>query len=141
MSYTTKRESTSFWDDGATVITELIGQTVDKATQSGDTLTFEIGDQTVTFLHEQDCCETVIIQQIDGDLEDLVGSPLTMAEVVTESGTGDPPNAKYDWGEYTPDSWTWTFCKFATVRGYVTVRWIGESNGYYSEIVTMVKES
>jgi hypothetical protein len=77
-----------------------------------------------TFNHSQDCCETVSILDVIGDVADLLGSPLVLAEEVSSEGTLPPERA---------DSYTWTFYRFATVKGTVTVRWFGESNGYYSE--------
>jgi len=74
--------------------------------------------------HRQDCCESVYIEDIIGDLDDLVGSTVTMAEEVMETG---------EVGSW--DTYTWTFYKFATAKGYVTIRWYGTSNGYYSESV------
>lgn len=62
-----------------------------------------------------------------GDISDLIGAPIARAEVVESEG-GDPAP------EY-PDSWTWTFYKLATIKGEVVMRWLGESNGYYSESV------
>lgn len=56
--------------------------------------------------------------------------PLAMAEEV--SSTSGPEGWQAD--EYE-DSYTWTFYKLATVKGYVTIRWYGSSNGYYSESV------
>lgn len=78
--------------------------------------------------HEQDCCESVALDDVCGDLSDLVGVPLLLAEEVSN----DPPKVERD---YEPESETWTFYKFSTVKGDVTLRWYGESNGYYSESV------
>jgi hypothetical protein len=81
--------------------------------------------------HEQDCCEDVKIEDIIGELSDLVGSPILMAEEVTSENENPEgvPSKEYQ------DSYTWTFYKLATIKGYVTIRWYGESNGYYSESV------
>ena len=83
--------------------------------------------------HQQDCCEGVYVEDINGDIEDLVNFPILQAE---ESTSNDIIDGKPEY----PDSFTWTFYKLATVKGYVTIRWLGESNGYYSESVDFVKE-
>lgn len=78
--------------------------------------------------HEHDCCESVTIEDINGDLDDLIGYPLLQAE---ESNS--------DASASNGESATWTFYKMATKKGYVTIRWYGESNGYYSESATFDK--
>lgn len=87
-----------------------------------DTLILDNAANKYKFYHDQSCCEDVYIEDIVGNLDDLVGSPITMAECVTNS-----PTTKKTGGDEQ-----WSFLKLATVKGYVTVRWYGESNGDYS---------
>lgn len=110
------------------VLEFLIGEVAKSVYQrNDDEMYFELENgKTYRFYHEQDCCESVYIEDIVGDLSDLIGAPVLQAEEVTESGNDDE-----GWGE----SITWTFYKFATIKGSVTVRWYGSSNGYYSETV------
>ena len=112
----------------------LLGKTILKIRKpepADDELTFIFTDGTmVKFCHQQDCCERVYIEDVCGDLGDLVGVPLILAEEVVSH---DPPEGSPR--DYHPDSETWTFYKFSTIKGSVTIRWFGESNGYYSESV------
>jgi hypothetical protein len=92
-------------------------------------VTFTCSDGSVLeFYHSQDCCESVVIEDVTGDINDLLNSPIIMASEET---------SRYEGDGYT-DSGTWTFYKFATIKGYVTIRWLGTSNGYYSETVDYV---
>jgi|SRR5215469_4189302 len=86
-----------------------------------------------TFYHDQDCCEDVYIADITGELGDLVGTVLTFADIST-SNEAQPHQETDEWTE----SFTWTFYKFATIKGWVDVRWFGTSNGYYSEGVDLM---
>jgi hypothetical protein len=114
-------------------LNELLGKVIDKIIVSDDNceIRFYCSDGTEYLMyHSQDCCESVSIEEIIGDITHLVGAPIIMAE---ESTNSDNPKGNSD------ESFTWTFYKFATIKGYVTIRWYGESNGYYSESVDFKK--
>jgi hypothetical protein len=109
---------------------DLLGRTLYRAEADDAELTLYLSDTNyVRFSHHQDCCEHVYIEDICGDLDDLIGSPLLEAEEVSDYHAG--PLGEYE------ESYTWTFYKFATRKGFVTVRWYGSSNGYYSESVSV----
>lgn len=101
-----------------------------------DELIFETADgERYKMFHYSDCCESVDIDDIAGDLKDLLNSPILLAEEVTSDVNPEGVVKKYQ------DSFTWTFYKLATINGSVTIRWYGESNGYYSESVSFEKIS
>ena len=95
----------------------------------------EVGSDLVVFVcedgkqfkmyHDQDCCESVQVEDVCGDIAHLIGQTVLSAE---ESSNNDDPPA-------FSESHTWTFYRIATNRGMVVIRWLGESNGYYAESV------
>lgn len=104
-----------------TKIDELIGKTFSSVRKKNSSeLIFANDDGEVIFEHIQDCCENVEIEDITGDLEDLVDTPILVAEERTQ----DNPDAV--------ECGMWTFYEFRTIKGSVTVRWYGSSNGFYS---------
>lgn len=115
---------------------ELFGKVLTSIDKSDDEIVFKTGDGAqYKMYHYQECCESVYVESIVGDLDDLIGEPILVAEEATsDQDPGDYKNAS----EYR-DSFTWTFYKLATRKGYVDIRWLGESNGYYSERVSFEK--
>jgi len=106
-----------------------------------------IGGNTYRMQHEQDCCECVVIEDICGDMRDLIGVPIVQAFERTSSKDDERPLIECykqkaidrllnkPMPDYNDESFTWTFYTIATIKGTVTIRWYGSSNGYYSESV------
>lgn len=112
------------------VFSEMLGLTMSSVCETEDDELVFVAEngKRFRFYHSQDCCERVCIEDICGSLNDLVGSAILQAEEVSAIEPYTPTNYDY--------SYTWTFYKFATLKGSVTVRWLGTSTGYYSESVS-----
>lgn len=131
-------------------VNELVGKTLTKIENNEYELIFycESGE-TYKLYHSQCCCENVSIEDISGDLSDLIGCQILLSEEVSNDdfvksfenrfSNINEYGYKVDAdGNFEPESYTWTFYKFATHKGYVDVRWYGTSNGYYSEGVNFI---
>ena len=106
------------------MIEELLNKYIIKIDKLDNEIIFYLSNGAeYKMYHDQDCCEYVYIESIDGNLDDLIGSRLNQADE-SYSHTGNRGD---------DESSTWTFYKLATIKGYVTIRWYGSSNGYYSE--------
>jgi hypothetical protein len=108
----------------------LKGRKIQSVDDSGDgvRLVFEHG--SLLLIHRQDCCENVYLDEvIGGTLTDLQGE--TLMEF-GEATNADEPEVESDY-----ESYTWTFYRIATANEDITLRWFGESNGYYSESISV----
>ena len=77
--------------------------------------------------NEQDCCESVYLEDINGNIDNILNSEVLRFDEKEE----DNPNAC--------KSGTYTFYTIATIKGYLDLRWNGKSNGCYSESVDFTK--
>ena len=84
---------------------DLVGKTIvdiQGLEKGSDEVVFVCSDGSkYKMYHEQDCCETVDIDDVIGDVEDLIGSEILIAE--ENSNSGENPKETYDY------SFTWTF--------------------------------
>lgn len=71
--------------------------------------------------HKQDCCGTVELCEYDGECGGLVSDAIESTQDTSKEG-----------GHY---STTATFYSIASEHGHLHLRWLGTSNGYYSERV------
>lgn len=125
----------------------LLGKTLTEVRKTDNEIFFVVTENEIyKMYHSQDCCECVSIDDINGDLQDLIGNPITLAEETSSNEKTAEQLAEEvrlkeeDGDEYWDrnESFTWTFYKLATIKGFVDIRWFGESNGYYSESVDVV---
>jgi hypothetical protein len=72
--------------------------------------------------HRQICCECVLVDDVCGDIEDLIDTQIVHFEERTNEG---------DHNEL--GNGTWTFYDIQTTKGCVNIKWFGCSNGNYSE--------
>jgi hypothetical protein len=119
--------------DWCVPLSELVGKIIVKLEQVNDwsELRFFCSDGTVYALyHIQECCENVYLEDVNGELSWLLDTPVLMAdEVQGDTGTDEEYDTRY----------RWTFYRFATRKGYVDLRFLGFSNGYYSEKMDFIR--
>ena len=112
-------------------VSDMLGKTFSRVYADEETVTFQNDEVRYVLYHSTDCCESVVVEEIIGDLDDLEGWPLLISR---EDHDADGPELPKE------ESYTWTFYNFATFKGYVTIRFLGTSNGYYSEDVYCRKQ-
>lgn len=92
-----------------------------------DVIMFYTKDKTFCMYHQQDCCEQVHIEDICGNIKFLNNTEIYDAYCSSNKGKKED------------NTFTWTFYTIHTPKGSLTIRWYGESNGYYSEIVSLIE--
>lgn len=121
-------------------VSVLVGKTLESITKDDYQVIFTcVGGERYKMYHIEDCCENVSIEDISGDLNDLIGTPIVKAEEVSNYEPTSEEDVKRTKEANSYGSCTWTFYKLATIKGYVDIRWYGESNGCYSESVDFVE--
>ena len=108
-------------------IKDMIGKKITGIYYDEENFQILTDDCVYAFYHEQSCCEYVWLTQVDGISDKIIGSRIVIAEVVVDEKS------------VAGGSITWSFYKIGTNKGMIDFRWQGESNGYYSESVDLIK--
>jgi len=89
--------------------------------QGSEYVEFLTDKGTLVLVHNQDCCEEVSVEDVVGDPSSLIGARVLEFREDTKVDDGET----YGIG-------IWTFYNLVTDKEDCTIRWYGNSNGYYS---------
>ena len=110
--------------EGKTLISIVVNNSVTSRKTVADSVVFTVDDGSYfEMYHDQDCCEDVSINDINGDINDLLNTPILLAEKNSNSSESEIE---------------WTFYKIRTIKGTVDIRWVGYSH-YYAIGVSFYK--
>ena len=116
-------------------VSQLIGLTLNRIEgclpESNEVTFYSECGQQFRMYHEQACCEFVELHDVEGDVADLIGTPIVVAEMVSNAAQ-QALNLITSLPEMGGECEQWTFYRLATTKGWVVLRWYGDSNGYYS---------
>ncbi len=121
----------NFFELKGKTITSIDGSNSDDS----DTIITTSDGSIYTLTHLQDCCENVRVYGSVGNIDNVLNAEVIAAE---DTNPMDNPNAT-DYKAY--DSATWSQFRIVTNKGTFEIWWLGESNGYYSETVSVIKNS
>ena len=108
-------------------IDDLVGKVIKGLAYSDEYFQILTDDCVYAFYHEYSCCESVWLKKVDGISDKLNGSRIISDEVEKKKKDTECGHI------------TWSFYKIGTNKGMIDFRFQGESNGYYSETVDLVK--
>lgn len=117
---------------------DLVGKTLVEVVleHNNEVMWFRCSDGSVyKMYHEQDCCESVYVEDITEGWSEVLNNNALVVDAYESYKVGGSEEAGYY------ESQTWTFYRLITNKGYVIIRWLGTSNGYYSESVDFVQVS
>lgn len=114
----------SYWNNDVD-ISEFIGKIF---TKIEDNSIFYTAEKQYEMYHSQDCCESVDLQEIIGDISDIIFEEIINAYITDEEGENP---------EYASEAQEWTNFHIASAKGEVVFRWFGSSNGYYGTGVSI----
>ena len=114
-------------------VSDLVGHTIKEIRRTSDELIFILeSGEACRFYHGQDCSEDVSIDDVVGDLDDLIGSPLLLAEEVAQGTSGRDRHVGRLRQHLHMD-----VLQVCHQQGICDRAMVWQSNGYYSERVNL----